>query len=235
MAIYLKEPLNQTLKNDVLSFLHSQNLPQLYRGYEWQNDLWKTGFRDILKLEVSGRDSFRRASLPKEFVLAVTEWGRLRNPGRVKYSSEIHFAEDSNPADLLLRIQNNVKGIGPTYQSKLIRFLMPAAAGAIDTRIVRVFGVGDSRSNKHQWLEVQVRNYGCGWYIPENQSAWPSGFYKWIGILEYAANVLNKNKEARPHPKEFCVAGLRTEGIWTCADTQMAVFTYATKSIAKQL
>ena len=51
-------------------------------------------------------------------------------------------------------LQRKIKGLGPTYLSKVLRFALPSEFGAIDTRIVRVVGMGDPTSKQQNWLSI---------------------------------------------------------------------------------
>jgi hypothetical protein len=130
-----------------------------------------------------------------------------------------------------LILRKNTRGLGPTYLSKVLRFALPSEFGAIDTRIVRVVGNGDSNSKEQSWLSLKVRNDGYGWYIPENQSAWPKDYSRWINILRFFAQLLNNSGKLCPHPKDFVINGLRTAGVWTCADIEMAIFSHVSKHL----
>jgi hypothetical protein len=171
----------------------------------------------------------------------VAEWGKLRNASRIKCSQNFSFFEGKKhlpcryDADdiiaIIKRLRQYVSGFGPTYLSKLIRFAFPYSAGAIDTRVVRIFGNGDERSKRHDWIQLKVRNDGYGWYIPENQSGWPSEYGKWISILSYISNRLSQNNSACPQPEKFIENGLRVNNTWACADVEMALFAYASTNL----
>jgi len=135
------------------------------------------------------------------------------------------------PSFFIRTLQEQIRGLGPTYLSKLLRFALPQEFGAIDTRIVRVVGMGDSQSKLQEWLCLKVRNDGYGWYIPKNQSAWPSEYSKWINILRFCAHFLNNSGKLCPHPEGFLTNDLRKRGIWACVDVEMALFSYASKHL----
>jgi hypothetical protein len=115
-------------------------------------------------------------------------------------------------------------GVGPTYISKVLRFSLPQEYGAIDTRCVRVFGHGDPVVHRHDWLKLRVHNSGSGWYIANTN--WPDDYASWVNILRYFASALPANC---PHPVTFVRSGLRKQGVWVCADVEMALFAYASQ------
>lgn len=172
----------------------------------------------------------------------VTAWGRLSNPAGIKskdivltpkslftVKGDVKQELDQHPTLPILSLQKNIeKGIGPTYQSKIVRFGLPQEYGAIDTRCVRVFGQGDPKSQRHNWLPLKV-SYGNRWYIPKTQAAWPEGYGRWINILRYFSQKLPNNC---PHPQDFVTKRLRSDKKWTCSDVEMALFTYASKAIS---
>lgn len=130
------------------------------------------------------------------------------------------WAIDKNPENIAQMLQDSTKQLGPTYVSKVLRFALPVHFGAIDTRCVRMFG----EDSDHRWVSLKVVDYGYGPYIETASSRWPRGYGTWINILRYFAHHLPTNC---PHPQNFVDSGLRTKGVWTCADVEMALFAYA--------
>ncbi|MBO8183552.1 MAG: hypothetical protein H0Z28_12325 [Archaeoglobus sp.] len=51
-------------------------------------------------------------------------------------------------------------------------------------------------------------------------------YVKWIGILEYLCHALNESLRC-PHPRIFVRYKLRQEGVWSCADVEMALHAFA--------
>jgi hypothetical protein len=113
-------------------------------------------------------------------------------------------------------------------------FSNPQVYGAIDTRLVRVFSIGGGTGIEfHRWLSLWVKNYGYGWYIPENQPSWPGEFDTWIDILHHIVKLCNSSGIKCPHPDEYIDTGLRGKGIWIAADVETALFSYASKQLQR--
>jgi hypothetical protein len=238
---FQSQGLGAGLIGQLQAFMANNDFLQLYQAYDWGNDSYANGFQDIfdLELRLSGND--RAGGISLDDVRAVADWGRLRNPGRVQ-GPDIALPPNTLNAMVggpQVNLQNNpeeptnalanVSGIGPTYQSKVLRFGQAQEYGAIDTRCVRVFGLGDPGAQQQEWLQLYARQSThrgrpAGWYIPANQSGWPNQYATWINILRYFANQLPNNC---PHPENFVDRNLRVGGAWACADVEMALFTYA--------
>jgi len=229
--------LSDDLQRDLKAFLGTHDFIKPYKGYSWQADTWPSGFPQILKLELVLTRGAKTASLGKEEILSVPQSGRLRNTARIRCpailalplyehngTSKAIEEDVLTPLDVL---ETETKGLGPTYLTKILRFALPGQFGAIDTRIVRVVGMGDPASKQKDWLSLSVRNDGYGWYISGTQAFWPEDYQKWINILRFLAQSLNNQGRSCPHPEGFLTAGLRTQGIWACADIEMALFSYA--------
>ncbi len=238
----MEQPIPEELELSLKKFCGENRLGDLYRAYSWGDDSWGTGFIDILKIERQLRSHLFNDGITLDDVKDIARWGKLRNPGKIKGNSVVltrntifgtentlvpHAA--SNPLAALQFLRENIEtGIGPTYFTKTLRFAAPSIYGAIDTRCVRVFGRGDPASQKHEWIGLHVKDYGYGWFIPERQKNWPKGYFQWLGILKTICSLLPANC---PHPPAFVEHGLREKGVWTCADVEMALFTYASKQI----
>jgi hypothetical protein len=219
------------------AFARANSFPDLYRAYSWKRDSYAHGFSDIHRLESRLTQSDRTSGLSLDDIRAVTAWGAMRNQTRISGPPLIAPRDtfhtrtgvavpslEAQPLIPLVTIAGQVKGIGPTYISKILRFALPQEYGAIDTRCVRVFGFGDSEARQHNWIELHARNDGHGWYIPKAQARWPDSYDVWINILRYFAMVLPPNC---PQPATFIESGLRQQGRWECADVEMALFSYA--------
>lgn len=238
--------LSVVLQEDLNAFLHAHSFPELYRAYSWRNDTYSNGFPDILHLESRLVMKDQTVGISLECVKMVAQWGAMRNIQRIagncpvlkphslhrKKGEPIPALADS-PLTPLFALQNSIlKGLGPTYLSKVLRFGLPEEYGAIDTRCVRVFGQGDEVAHDYQWITLRARNAGYGWYIPKAQANWPGEYEKWINILRYFAwNLADKC----PHPSGFVSGGLRKPGVWGCADVEMALFTYASQVIGNRI
>jgi len=239
----LNLPVN--LQNGLDLFFQRQDFVAFYQSYKWEQDTYPSGFPEILSLENSLRTAAMKNRITMQDVISVAKWGKLRNIKRVKgpegtlnvglyQHNRLPLSQLArDPLTPIVSLQRQVTGLGPTYLSKVIRFALPEEYGAIDTRIVRVVGRGDQASRQQNWLTLRVRNYGYGWYIPKAQAAWPNDYAKWLNILRFFASRLNDphNPCPCPHPTNFIETGLRLRGVWTCADVEMAIFSYACQFI----
>lgn len=224
MEGYLSKLGQLTLDSDFTS---------LFMAYDWGNDSWKSGFKNIFTIEKLYKQELSEHCICSKAIMQIVRWGRLRNPSRVKCPDNIHFTSEEllNPASIYNKLHKEVDGLGPTYISKIIRFACPQIAGAIDTRIVRVFGKGDPASAQYEWLDLKAVNYGYGWYINDNQKKWPDDYFIWLNMLAEISNHLNHNNIHCPHPDSFVESGLREKGKWVCADVEMALFAYSSSIV----
>lgn len=237
------------LQARLTDFATNRDFAGLYRGYHWKKDTWRDGFPKILELEERITTAAKSGLLMEADVRSVAKWGNLRSPARVKchepvalplYEGSRPNQEIENdplmPLTMLLRAkrQGNIQGLGPTYLSKLLRLALPSEFGALHTRILRVVGVGDRDSKQHDWLSLRVRNDGYGWYVPAYQSEWPREYSAWINILRFLGHLLNSSGKLCPHPEGFVTGNLRIQGIWACADVEMALFSYASKCLEEK-
>jgi len=228
----------ELLKNQITQFVDSQDWVSLYKEYLWHNDTWENGFPDILRLEMQMRRSLDNEEIKKQDVLDVAYWGKFFYPPKITSPASIPIEEDvlkgdgSSLIQVLITLKQNVGGLGVTYLSKVLRFAFPDRAGAMDSRIVRVFGIGDPTVNQYQWLTIRTHKFGSGWTIFQDRM-WYLEYAKWLRILMKIVSQLNDKKVFCPHPQKFLDAGLRNEGIWISADVEMAIFTYVTGVIRK--
>ena len=234
--------LDKSLTERLQGFLAVHDFAQLYTQYDWERDKWRAGFPDILKLEQRLTTRAKGNLVTKHDVIAVAKWAKRRNIASIECPEALvlplHSVEaggpsvlPADPAALATQLRQATKGLGPTTLSKVLRFAVPRELGAIDTRIVRVVGQGDQPSKREDWLTLQVRNYGYGWYIPLPQRAWPGEYSKWVSILRFFAASLNDSGIACPHPDGFVDNGLRVRGLWACADVEMALFSWASSCV----
>ncbi|WP_094227759.1 hypothetical protein [Methanolobus psychrotolerans] len=222
------------------SFLDLVDIAEWYKNYSWNRDTWKSGFPEILKLEIAIGGAAKNNAIDKSHLIQIAEWGRLRDPHRVELTGnlDIPFYDEDTifewveryPGMHLDRLSKVITGFGPTYSTKLLRFAVPSEFGALDTRLVRVFGRGDSKNKKIDFLKLAVQSSNGG-SIKTSRDTWPSEYAIWINILRYIAHKLNDSSILCPHPEGFVEAGLREDGIWQCADVEMALFSYATHCI----
>lgn len=162
--------LIQDLQSELEDFVRYYDFIELYKKYNWGIDTWQNGFPNILRLEIKITKAAKNNLLKKEDVLFIAEWGNLRNVQRVKCPETIRIFEkehpdkkiEEDPLGLIRILQWKIEGLGPTYLSKVLRFAIPSEFGAVDTRIVRVLGMGDPESKQQNWLSLRVRNDGYG-------------------------------------------------------------------------
>jgi len=244
------EPIefSDEFKQKLKIFNKQQDLVKLYKKYSWKcswgKDTWENGFPCILELEKNMGEKAKRNLVKEEDVRRVVKWGggnqKVRWCETVKlslYDERGHFKkevrEHPSIAAQILKEQKEkglISGLGITYLTKVLRFAAPSEFGAIDSRIVRVFGQGDNNSKQHNWLSLTACP-GEGeqrWSIRE-QSTWPKEYGNWIKILRFLADLLNNSGKDCPHPEPFYKNGLRQKGVWVCADVEMALFFYAYK------
>lgn len=227
----------------IASFLESANLVELYQQYAWGHDSWETGFIDIVALEQRTGSAVRSQQLSRSHVIAIAEWGGYRDPSRILcakdplmlplyHGSRIAPFIENDPVLPVRMISQQTRGIGPTYASKILRFAMPSVYGAIDSRIVRVFGEGDPDSSRYPLLDLIAEQGDSGrWAISRHD--WPGEYGTWLLILRHMAQVMNMTHEPCPHPAGFLKAELRNWGTWVPADVEMAMFSYASQEIRK--
>lgn len=238
-------PLSIELRKRIESFLADHDLRALYKEYKWGRDTWENGFIDMHQLEVDFTMAVKYGYLTKSHIMAVARWGRLRNPKRIQCPELINITlytgDDLSeffkitPSAPIRYLRETIKGFGPTYFSKILMFSRPQLYGAIDTRLVRTFGNGDTANEGTKWLSLKVRNDGNRWYIPEHQTSWPSEYDTWIEILNHIAHLCNTNGCSCPHPNGYINSALREKGIWTAADIETALFSYASKRAKEQI
>jgi len=234
-------PLSEQKKKSLDSFLQSVNLVDLYQQYRWRQDRWSDGFYDIFRLVKSVIKAVKSKQLSRNHIIDVALWGRLRNIPRIKCLKDPIFLPlyegdqkssivQNDPIIPVKMISNQTIGIGPTYISKLLRFAMPSMYGAIDTRLVQVFGCGDHQVSRLPllMLKVQQGQNGGGAIGRDN---WLIEYGNWLSILHYISDVMNNSGMPCPHPKQFVAEGLREQGQWIAADVEMALFSYASKEI----
>lgn len=226
-------------------FLATHDTPALFRSYAWLNDTHAAGFPDILKLEIALRASDQGAGVSAQDARDVARWGALPGWSRVRLAGDAPYALpplalrdlagntqpacDAAPEAAMRVLATNTVGIGPTYDSKVLRFACPEDHGAIDIGIVRVFGRGDPLfADAPKWLALKVTQArDLRWAIPEDQRGWLAEYASWIQILRYLAGRLNTLGVHCPHPPAFVEAGLRRSGEWFCADVEMVLFAHA--------
>lgn len=226
-------------------FIGTHDMAALYRSYAWGNDVHPEGFPDILKLETALRASDQGSGVSAQDAQDVARWGALPGWPRVRLAGNAVSALppltlrddagntqpscDATPEAAMRVLATNTVGIGPVYDSKILRFACPEDFGAIDTWVVRVFGRGDPLfASEGKWLGLKAtQDRDKRWSIPEDQRGWLAEYAHWIQVLRYIAARLNALGIACPHPASFVRAGLRRPGEWFCADVEMVLSAYA--------
>ncbi|KUG19246.1 hypothetical protein ASZ90_011038 [hydrocarbon metagenome] len=231
-------PIPEYVRRQIVRLLYDNDLAGLYRSYRWGSDLWEDGFPDIARLEHEVSEAARNGRLSLSQALDVAEWGGIRDRTRIRCSEPIRIILyiDGKPAPWLMSkadeivhiLETWVRGFGPTYSSKFLRFAVPQVYGAIDTRLVRVFGSGDPGMQRYRLLDLEATRFDTRWAVLASQRSWPKEYATWIAILRAIADALNQNEVRCPHPERLTRAGLRADGIWAAADVEMALFSYAT-------
>lgn len=221
------------LEIQIIEFVDRLDWAKLYRGYQWRKDTWDNGFPDIFQMETQMRSSLQNGVITRKDILNVLHWGEYY-PFRLTCPEVIPMAEEIQDEMTLLQalktLEQNVSRLGVTYLSRTLRFAFPDRAGALDSNAVRVFGLGDQSVNQYQWLTLRARNFVSGWSVFRNR-IWHLEYAKWQQILSKIVALVNAKGVLCPHPKPFLDAGLRTEGIWTSADVEMAITTHVASVI----
>ena len=234
--------LSSSQKDVVSRFLREQEMPDLYRSYTWGGDTWERGFPDLFSLERDISRAAREYSLNQAHLLRIARWGRLRNQNRISCPNPIRITlyVDGMPAYWLKREPENaicilgcqVRGFGPTYCSKILHFAVPQIFGALDTRLVRTFGMTDDLNDpQYQLLDLHASRSSDRWTINPRQEGWPREYGTWVEILNLIAQTLNGAGTQCPHPSLYVQSGLREEGVWLPADVETALFSYASQQI----
>jgi len=228
--------LPELLELQMIQFVANQHWINLYKAYQWHNDSWGHGFPDILRLETQLRVSVQKGEITRQDIRDVACWAKysshskIRAPKFIPLTEEVIHDEQSSLLPALINLEKKVKGLGSTYLSKVVRFSFPNRAGALDSSLVRVFGIGDPAVNQYQWLTIRARKLGPSWSVHRDRMLHRE-YEKWLKILTKMATLLNEQEIVCPHPQAFIEAGLRTEGLWCCADVGMAIFSYVTDVI----
>ena len=74
--------MDNSLMLDLKNFLDNNDFVAMYKSYDWGNDNFRNGFRDILDLEIQLSKSLNRQGIRLEDVKAIARWGKLKNPKR---------------------------------------------------------------------------------------------------------------------------------------------------------
>lgn len=219
------------MEEQVGRLLDDLDFPALYRGYTWRDDTWEKGFLEILDLEREVTAAARSLALGLDHVQKIARRDDLSAPARIAVTLYIGSAPAYwlmlEPGETIRIVERQIRGLGPVCASKLLRFAVPQVFGTLDARLIRVFGRGDSGSQRYPLLDLAVELSGDRWAIPAGQPGWPGEYGAWAGALQAVAGGLNRDEVSCPHPAGFAAAGLRSEGIWAAADVEMALSCYA--------
>ena len=222
--------LPELLELQLIQFVANQDWMALFKAYQWHNDSWANGFPDVLRLETQLRVSVQKGEITRQDIRDVACWANFSSYSNIRSPKFIPLTEESSLLPAIISLEKKVKGLGSTYLSKVVRFSFPHRAGALDSSLVRVFGIGDPAVNQYQWLTLRARKSGPGWSVYRDRM-WHGEYEKWLRILAKMATLLNEQAIVCPHPQAFIESGLRTEGLWICADVEMALYAYVTEVI----
>ena len=229
--------LSPLLQEKILRLLNEINLVDFYKSYVWKQDTYDTHFSKILNLELVITQAAKNNSLNTSHLKEIAIWGCLRNkvdifcinePLNLPIYHEDKAADwiQSKPEEGIQMLRPQIYGFGPTYLTKLLRFALPSEYGVIDTQLVRVFGIGDIPSKKVQLINLEYSGSDIS-----TKSPWPEDYGKWISILRFISKEMEESGINCPHPRPFIEEELRLPDIWTCADVEMALFSFAEKHI----
>ncbi len=229
--------LTEGHRKNIDNFLREQKIVDLYKSYRWNDDTWRNGFPELFRLEEEISKAARANSLGEDHLKMIAVWGRLRNIKRISWPEpkRIQFYINDSPADLLVKepgkiirmLDDQIIGFGPTYCSKILHFAVPMVFGALDSRLVRTFGIG---AKQYPLLNLRANRSKTGGSITK-RAGWSGEFKTWISVLNYFARTLNERGPQCPHPREYIISGLRTKGKWLPADVETALFSYTYKEV----
>jgi hypothetical protein len=233
--------LTNSRQDTIDTMLGELEFPRLYRAYSWKEDTWKKGFPDLFRLELELSRAARERVLCEKHLLDIAEWGGLRNKKRISCPRSIKiqlYTRDSpagwlkkDPARAVGLIENQIIGFGPTYSSRILHFAVPSVFGALDTRVVRIFGRENGHPGRYSLMNLKVTRVGSSYAVFSNQPGWPDEYATWTGALNQIAKSLNEQKIKCPHPKRYIQSGLRTKGAWLPADVETSLFAFATREL----
>lgn len=230
--------LTNSVTKQIENMFETMDFPSLYKNYAWKNDRWTNGFPEIYSLECVIGEATRNGTLSLKHLKAIAQWGGLPGSGRINCRDPIQISlfdgdtiarwASNSPENAIRILEGQISGFGPTYTSKLLRFAAPELFGAIDTRIVRIFG-----GTGLTVVSLVATPFDGRWAISRTQKSWPGEYGTWVSILSYIATGLKQRGIPCTHPEQFVKAGLREYGVWANADVEMALFNYASQQIQK--
>lgn len=217
-------------------------MTHLFEKYRWVNRSGVTGHRELFDLErkitaAAMTNSFTRSNLED-----IAEWGNLPDVKKIQSPDPFRIPLYSgnkpalchyyDPVNAICIIESRVKGFGPTFSSKLLHFSIPQIYGALDTRLVRVFGNDSKDPESYHFLNLKVNRPKKGRpSIPKTQTNWPEEYGTWLGILRYMADHLNTEGIHCPHLEIYYSKNMRERKIWLPADVETALFCYASRIV----
>ena len=237
-------PVENNIQQHIDQFLRDNDISALYETYEWKGDAIENDFPDLFRLELEISTAARNHSLGIGHLIDIAKWGKLPNTKQISWQkpSELTLYVNDQPAPWLRiepekaisKVEGQIRGFGPTYASKLLHFAVPQIFGALDTRLVRTFGKGDTDAQRYPFLNMTVTRSGGRWTILASQPGWADEYGKWIAILNYIAHSLNEKGNRCPHPEKYVSSGLRKDHTWFPADVETALFSYASQEIKRK-
>ena len=230
------------LESQIAKFLREQKMIDLYLSYKWEGDTYENGFSELFNIEKETLSAAKNNSYNLPLLKKIGRWGNHPNPESISSPDPLNITLYLNgkpvpwlskePVNAICIIEGQVHGFGPTFSSKLLHFAVPQIFGALDTRLVRIFGKNSEDSEPYQLLNLHVLRPKKGRpSIDPKQDGWPEEFGTWIVILHHMSEFLNKNEIFCPHPEHYIQAGLRERDKWLPADVETALFSYATQVI----
>ncbi len=222
-------------QEEVDGLLGHLDFPALYRSYVWGDETWEKGFSGVLALEREMAAAARSRTIGPEHVQKITR--RIGCTGRLAVTLYIGDAPAywlmHEPGETARAVGEKLPWLGPTDTGRILRFAVPEVFGALDARLVRVFGCGDPAVQRYPLIDLIAERFAGRWDIPAGQPAWPAEFGAWTGVLHAIARALNREEICCPHPAGFVAARLRCRGIWAAADVEMALSGYASRVIGE--
>jgi hypothetical protein len=219
---------------------HIHEMPGFYNTYTWDNDSPEKSHQALFDLEMEIFPAAKSNSFNREHLIKIAEWGGHPNPKKINCPDPLRIPLYSGnrpalclfyePVNAICMIEGRVGGFGPTFSSKLLHFAVPRIFGALDTRLVRIFGMSSEDPESYQFLNLNVLRPDKGRpSIPKTQENWPEEYGTWVAILNQMADYLNRNQIACKHPEQYYHENLREKDTWLPADVETALFSYASK------
>ncbi|TAJ45570.1 hypothetical protein [Methanofollis fontis] len=216
------------LCREIDRLLADVDLAAAYQDYRWKADSWMGGFPGIRTLEWTLSNAARQNRLGYLHAMNVAIWGGLPDPLGIRcerildlplYANGAPAPALAENADALMEgLQGQIRGFGPVYCSKMLRFAVPSVFGALDTPLVRAFGADGGIC---RLIDLRAE--------PSDPGDWPAAFRTWTLVLHRIAGTLNAGGIECPHPASMIASGLREPGVWLPADVGMALFSRASR------